>query len=116
MNVESEAMKATARTLLAADQIDVDGIDFVIDPNTDYFIRDYAVFVKDGADCFPTGGSFRCTPWGSTGEAAGFTAPHASCLARSDSSADAAPRQHTRNLRLRGLGTDSRRSALYANV
>lgn len=50
MNVESQAMKVDARTFLAANQIDVDRIDFVIDPNVDYFVRDYAVFVKDDAD------------------------------------------------------------------
>ncbi len=50
MNVKSEAMMADARAFLAADQIDVAGIDFVIDPNTHYFIRAYAVFVKDAVD------------------------------------------------------------------
>jgi len=50
MNVASESMKAKARSFLAADQIDVNGIDFVIDPNIDYFVRDYVFFVKDDAD------------------------------------------------------------------
>ena len=47
INVESEAMKAKARAFLGADQVDVNRVDFVIDPHTDYFARDYVMFVRD---------------------------------------------------------------------
>jgi agmatine deiminase len=50
MNVASEFTKTKARAFLANDQIDVDRIDFVIDPSVDYFVRDYSIFVKDRAD------------------------------------------------------------------
>ncbi len=50
MNVASEARKVSARALLASHDINVDSIDFVIDPNIDYFVQDYAMFVKDEAD------------------------------------------------------------------
>ena len=50
INVASESMATKARTFLAADQIAVDGIEFVIDYSVDYFVRDYVIFVKDDAD------------------------------------------------------------------
>ncbi len=50
INVASEVMKANARTFLAAEHIDLDRIDFAVDPSVDYCVRDYAVFVKDDVD------------------------------------------------------------------
>jgi len=50
MNVASESTKAKARMFLAADQINVDDIEFVIDLFIDYNVRDYVMFVKDEAD------------------------------------------------------------------
>ncbi len=50
INVASEFTKENARKFLAAHDVNTDSIQFVIDPNTDFFIQDYAVFVKDDAD------------------------------------------------------------------
>jgi agmatine deiminase len=47
INVSSETMKAASIDLLKDRSIDVSKLDFVIDPFIDYFVRDYAVFVKD---------------------------------------------------------------------
>jgi agmatine deiminase len=47
MNVESEGMKANAIKFLTGQNVETAKIEFVIDPFIDYFVRDYAVFVKD---------------------------------------------------------------------
>jgi agmatine deiminase len=49
MNVESDSMKAIAREFLTSSGADPKRIDFVVDPNVDYFVRDYVYFVKDKA-------------------------------------------------------------------
>lgn len=50
MNVGSELSKTNAMKYMATQNIDTSKIEFVIDPNVDYFVRDYAVFVKDKAN------------------------------------------------------------------
>lgn len=48
LNVESEGMKANAVKFLTDHKIDTSKLEFVIDPFIDFFVRDYAVFVKNG--------------------------------------------------------------------
>jgi agmatine deiminase len=50
MNVASEVTKANAMKYMATQNIDSSQIEFVIDPKVDFFVRDYAIFVKDKAD------------------------------------------------------------------
>ncbi len=50
MNVGSELAKEKAMKYMASQNIVTSKIGFVIDTNIDYFVRDYAVFVKDKAD------------------------------------------------------------------
>jgi agmatine deiminase len=47
INVVSEEIKAGAIKLLGEQKIDMSNIDFVVDPGIDFWLRDYAVFVKD---------------------------------------------------------------------
>lgn len=47
LNVASEGMKTNAIKFMAEHDVDASKLEFVIDPYADYFIRDYAVFVKD---------------------------------------------------------------------
>jgi agmatine deiminase len=49
MNVASEGMKTNAIKFMSEHDIDTSKLEFVIDPYTDFYIRDYAVFVKDQA-------------------------------------------------------------------
>lgn len=50
MNVATESMRTNARLFLAAHAVNTDSIEFVIDPSIDYFVQDYAFFVKDETD------------------------------------------------------------------
>lgn len=50
MNVESEGMKTNAIKFMTEHGIDASKLEFVIDPFIDFFVRDYAVFVKDKSD------------------------------------------------------------------
>lgn len=50
MNVASAFTKENAIRFLAAHDVGTDSIEFAIDPNIDYFVPDYAVFVKDESD------------------------------------------------------------------
>jgi agmatine deiminase len=47
INVGSESMKANAVKYMADQKIDSSKLEFVVDPFVDFFVRDYAVFVKD---------------------------------------------------------------------
>lgn len=47
MNVASESMKQSAIKYLTDHNIDISKLEFVIDPYVDFFVRDYAMFVKD---------------------------------------------------------------------
>lgn len=47
VTVESEGMKTNAIKFMSEHEIDTSKLEFVIDPYVDYFVRDYAVFVKD---------------------------------------------------------------------
>lgn len=47
INVASDAMKQSAVRYLTGQNIDTSKLEFVIDPYIDYFVRDYAMFVKD---------------------------------------------------------------------
>ena len=47
MNVGSEEMKANAIKFMSEHGVDTAKLEFAIDPYTDFFVRDYAVFVKD---------------------------------------------------------------------
>ena len=47
MNVESDLMRANAVKYMSDRNIDTSKLEFVIDPYIDYFVRDYALFVKD---------------------------------------------------------------------
>jgi agmatine deiminase len=50
MNVASETMKTNAVKYMTDHGINASKLEFVIDPNVDFFVRDYAVFVKDASD------------------------------------------------------------------
>lgn len=47
INVESDAMKQSAVKYMTEQSIDASKLEFVIDPYIDFFVRDYAMFVKD---------------------------------------------------------------------
>lgn len=63
INVMDEPMKSSARTFLATQGIESSSVDFTVDPDVDYFVRDYTFFVKEAADK-PRVVDFRYTNYG----------------------------------------------------